>query len=473
MSLILTCQPASSHHDSMLLVKMRQSVKPKKQKRSKRQDESPPSSGLQMVWAHEVVGLVKQITPLHHEARVGTNQRAPLTEGLMLSQEHLPSDHPLTDVHLIETTYNEAIPRLKEALESDANVESVSPVPRRRLGGASGTGNKKKKSAQQSPPKATGWNLKKISWPEAVNATTVKQAATVQVAILDTFVQSSHPDLKGQVNKAVHEYKKLKHSPNAKDIVGHGTHVSGILAAKDKNGIGINGLCNPRLMVYKIFGDAPEQVNSSMFEYTVDPVMYRRGLAACLDGGVQALNLSVAGTGKPEPTEQKLFEKLEAQGVTIVAAMGNQRLQGSPTLFPAALKEVIAVGATGVDDEYAYFSNAGDYISICAPGVGVWSTVPTYPGQTGFFAKSDGGETEPGAAISRARNYDSLSGTSMAAPHVTGAVALLLANDATLSPKDVRKQLEESADKVEGMKGAKFTPDYGYGRLNLNKLLAS
>ena len=78
----------------------------------------------------------------------------------------------------------------------------------------------------------------------------------------------------------------------------------------NENHVGINGICNPELYVYKIFSDQPEQVNSNMFKYTVDPVTYRRALAAAADNNVQVWNLSVAGRGKPDSAEEKLLQSL-------------------------------------------------------------------------------------------------------------------------------------------------------------------
>src|SRR5262249_13114207 len=152
-----------------------------------------------------------------------------------------------------------------------------------------------------------------------------------------------------------------------------------------------------------------------------------------------------------------------ANGTVIVAAMGNERAMGSPTSYPAAIRGVIAVGATNLDDTVANFSNRGNHISLCAPGTAIWSTLPTYPGQFGFEAvPGPGGRPIEGRPQRRETDYDAWNGTSMASPHVAAAAALLLAKG-KMNASTVRTQLMRTADKVPGMNVSNFHPDYGAG----------
>jgi subtilisin family serine protease len=133
---------------------------------------------------------------------------------------------------------------------------------------------------------------------------------------------------------------------------------------------------------------------------------------------------------------------------------------------------VIAVGATSIDDRRASFSNFGGHISVSAPGVGIWSTLPTYPGNMGYRARPtfppQPDMTKP---LPRETNYAPWDGTSMASPHIAGAVALLLAKHGPMKPADVKKKLEATAVEVPAMQGQNFTQEFGYGRLDLVKLL--
>lgn len=200
--------------------------------------------------------------------------------------------------------------------------------------------------------------------------------------------------------------------------------------------------------------------------------MYLRAVAECLDQNMDVVNLSIGGPGEPDAQEQRLFDALLESGTTVVAAMGNEREDGSPISYPAAIPGVIAVGATTVNDTVALFSNRGDHITICAPGKAIWSTLPTYDGNYGFDAvEGPGGRPAKGRAIRRETHYDAWDGTSMAAPHVAAAAALVIARNGRMDRQDLRRLLTRTVDRVSGMGGANFHPDYGAGRLNLVRLL--
>jgi subtilisin family serine protease len=424
--------------------------------------------GLSTLSVIERAGLVKQVVPLSRPAGEKTSARVMGAMGALASSIEEPSQQDRNvGVNLVQVEKNTDLPDLQKSLADDPNVEYVSRVPVRYLTvDAPGMG------IQATPPPAsTMWNLQKIRWEDARTLPSFHEADDVQVAVLDTGVDRAHPDLGQQVNSYTFEHPDFVEVSSDQDIVGHGTHVGGTIAADNTNNLGINGICRCRLRVWKIFGDRPKFV-PTRYAYLVDPVMYQRALADCLDEGVDVINLSIGGPAPPDQNELRLFGELLNNGTTIVAAMGNERRWGSPVSYPAAIPGVIAVGATNLDDTVAIFSNRGNHISLCAPGVAIWSTLPTYPGQTEFDAASGpDGSWLPGTPHRRETNYDAWPGTSMASPHVAAAAALLLAAEGKMGPADVRDRLMAAADKVAEMKNANFHSDYGAGRLNLARLL--
>ncbi|MEK6321257.1 MAG: S8 family serine peptidase [Acidobacteriota bacterium] len=460
------------YHENTLIVKLRPTAKPRRAGARALVMSAVESPGLSALSTLERGGLIKRVTALSRPAERRAamfGARLGVTAMLAAAPAHDSKDAN-AGVHLIEMEKGGDTSDVQTRLASDPNVEFVSRVPVRYLVAKSV---RKAGIAKAAPPTSTMWNLAKILWKEARAKSGFKDANQIRIAVLDTGIDPKHPDLKGRVKSYTFLHPDIPDASGDQDLIGHGTHVSGTITALINNKVGINGICACQLLEWKIFTDIAEFVSfEEGFQYFVDPVMYRRALADCLDQGVDVINLSIGGPGKPDHQEQTLFDALLANGTTIVAAMGNEREEGSPTSFPAAIKGVIAVGATSIDDTVASFSNRGNHIVLSAPGVGIWSTVPTYSGQFGFQAiHGPGGKPKEGKRMRRETNYDSWDGTSMATPHVTAAVGLLLANRGKMSPADARAQLTKTADKVKDMGKKQFHPDYGAGRLNLLRLL--
>jgi len=291
------------------------------------------------------------------------------------------------------------------------------------------------------PRRNAQWGLRATEWFEAPRP----RASGVTVAVLDTGVDAGHPELKGVVD--AYETGTL----SKEDIVGHGTHVAGIVAASSDNGVGVTGFCDARLKVWKVFEDAPHPV---FREFLVNGNAYLNALRAVEVSGARVLNLSLGGTRLSE-TEVILFRRLARKGVVVVAAMGNEHERGNPVEYPAAYGEVLGVGALDPAGRRARFSNTGPHIGICAPGVGIWSTLPRK-------ASRHRGE----------KGYAAWDGTSMAAPHVAAAAALLLAKHPGWSAAEVRERLRGTATRLGEMGSRKFTEDHGSGLLNLRAALA-
>jgi subtilisin family serine protease len=285
-------------------------------------------------------------------------------------------------------------------------------------------------------------------------------------------VDRDHPALRGRIVRYEHRIGGVHPSPD--DIAGHGTHVSGIIAAADRE-IGVRGMCRPKLSVYKIFSDRSVPIvnaGKSFRIFLVEPVAYYAALGDCLRRGMDVINLSLGGTGASDPHERALMLSLIAAGTVVVAAMGNTTVDRTQVSYPAAIPGVIAVGAVGPSGMIANFSRIGAHITLVAPGESIWSTLPRQPGEFGFAVAKDGAALPGPNPLQRNVRYDAWPGTSMACPQVTAAVAMLLATRGRMTPAEVQRRLKRSAEPLAAMRGKRFTPTYGAGRLNVERLLA-
>jgi len=287
--------------------------------------------------------------------------------------------------------------RLLEALQVDQPQATVYVAPPRHvLSRASGA---RSATAATVDPH---WGMTALSL-----ATPSVDASSIAVAVVDTGVDREHPDLKN----AIDDYVNFTRDSD-KDLDGHGTHVCGIVAATGNPPAGMRGVSNARLLVFKGLGRRYSARN-----------YYRALRAACSQARI--VNLSLGGAYH-DPGEQTIIDQALSRGVVVVAAMGNEFDNGNADNYPAALPGVIAVGAVDSTFARADFSNTGAHISLVAPGVEIWSTVPTH--RSGTF----GSKT----------SYATCDGTSMAAPFVTGTIALLAASSSGVwDPQTLRDKL--------------------------------
>ncbi|MCS7300639.1 MAG: S8 family serine peptidase [Fimbriimonadales bacterium] len=299
-------------------------------------------------------------------------------------------------------------------------------------------------STPNDPLFGAQWGLTRIQAPQAWAQWQPQR--TVYLAIVDTGVDSSHPDLSQKMrrhsNGAVYGYNAVFNNANAGDGHGHGTHCAGIAAAHTHNGVGIAGVAAwnaslasahtaVQIMPVKVLND---QGYGSFADVA-------RGIIWAADNGAHIVSLSLGAT----VGTQQLHDAVNYawnRGCLVVAAAGNNG--SNAPFYPAYYENVIAVAATDPDDRLTEFSQFGAWVDIAAPGEGILSTVP-------------GG------------GYESWSGTSMACPHVAGAAALIWSRTPSLTNQQLRQVLENHADPCQPYWFGGIGE--GKGRLNLRRAL--
>ncbi|PIS10678.1 MAG: serine protease [Bdellovibrio sp. CG10_big_fil_rev_8_21_14_0_10_47_8] len=210
----------------------------------------------------------------------------------------------------------------------------------------------------------TPWGIRMVKAPQAWALGQQGQGA--RVLVLDTGIDKNHPALRGQIEDT-RDFVGDNQTPyDVADKVGHGTHVSGTIAAALASD-GFSGVA-PRAKI--LMGRVCSEDGCS----NVDVV---RGMSWGIEQKVDVINLSLGGDFG-SPGEKSAMEKAEKAGIVVVAASGND---GKPSVgFPAAYSSVIAVGAVGPDSKKAEFSQWGPELDVVAPGVDILSSVPTGTG---------------------------------------------------------------------------------------------
>lgn len=270
----------------------------------------------------------------------------------------------------------------------------------------------------------------------------------VKVAVIDTGVDLQHPDLRENLLQG-RNYLEGGNALPADDF-GHGTHVAGIIGA-GANGLGVVGIA-PKAKIIPIRVLGVDGGNTAGLI---------AGLRFAVDSGAQVVNLSL-GSSQTSAIEESQMAKAIAANVVVVAAAGNEALAGNPLEYPAAIPGVVSVAATrqASDDvdakfaERAPFSNYNPFVSVAAPGVDILSTIPRRFLTTTSSPNDDGDGTA----------YAYASGTSMAAPVVSGVIALMLAANPGLKPTQVKQKLQGTA---QDLGDAGFDDFYGWGVVNV------
>ncbi|OGS12967.1 MAG: hypothetical protein A2234_02995 [Elusimicrobia bacterium RIFOXYA2_FULL_58_8] len=250
------------------------------------------------------------------------------------------------------------------------------------------------------------WGVKRVNAAGAWNLT---EGAGVKVAIIDTGVDFTHPDLAANYAGG---YNTIISTLPPMDDHGHGTHVAGSVAAL-RNAVGVAGVA-PRAAIYGV------KVLDKNGSGSYSNVM--AGIEWAALNKIQVINMSLGGGGYMESMHKVIKAAYEA-GVAIVCAAGND---SGAVNYPARYPQSIAVSASDSADRLASFSSKGPEVAVIAPGVNIYST------------RMGGG-------------YRNMSGTSMACPHVAGLAALAIGAGAT-TPDAVKLALTNAATPLPGLK---------------------
>src|SRR5829696_536037 len=282
------------------------------------------------------------------------------------------------------------------------------------------------------------------------------RSSCAKVAILDTGIDTDHPDLVGNVYKSADKpnngkdddkngyvddtygYNTIKGKGSGEDDDGHGTHVSGIVGGRGNNDVGVSGTCwSTKLLAVKF-------MNSKGKGSTSDAIA---GIDYAVKQGFKIINCSFGSSSKSSSLHDAVDYAQDHNTLLVVAAGNDSENIDEHPLYPASYTDsnVLAVAASTQDDTLADFSNFGSTgVDVAAPGDSIYST---YLG---------GG-------------YRVLSGTSMAAPYVSGVAALLRKHESDASYGNLRYAIRHKVDKPPALNG-KVAYD---GRLNAEKALAA
>ena len=336
-----------------------------------------------------------------------------------------------------------------EALAADPAVEFVEPDRIRHVN----------LITPSDPKYREQWNLPAIhalqawQWFPGRYLTASLSLDRVRVAVLDTGADCSHPDFAnagnsstdsangGQLNwlaSTALQATTVTDPPCAwQDDFGHGTVVAGIVGAATNNAVGVAALGSMvELMIVKVAGSNGQSTDSVL----------ATGILYAVEKGARVINMSLAGAGYSR-TLQNAVDVAWGNNVVLIGAVGNSG-RDAP-VYPAANHHVLGVGAFDVDGSRAAFSNRGAAVDVVAPGVSIQSTSPV------------AGTARYGAL------YHTVSGTSMAAPHVAALAGLLAMASPGASSDEIARRIQRSSDlAIDG-----WSTEIGYGRIDAERAI--
>jgi subtilisin family serine protease len=264
------------------------------------------------------------------------------------------------------------------------------------------------------PLRTVQWALDQLGF-EAARAAV--EPSSVTVAVVDSGVDASHEDLAGVVLPG---WDAIEGRPGADtDPYGHGTHVAGIVAALAGNGLGGSGAAaGVRILPVRVLDTEGSGWSSTIAD----------GIKWAADHGADVINLSLGGPNPSAAYRAAIDYAVNVRNAVVIASAGNEYESGNPVEYPAADPDAIAVAASNSTGERAPFSNTGAYVDLAAPGTSILAPCPM------------------GAEVCNASSpYTRMSGTSMAAPFVAAAAALLRSARPEASAGQIRDWLALTA----------------------------
>lgn len=308
------------------------------------------------------------------------------------------------------------------------------------------------------------WQYPQIGLPQAWELSTGEPS--VIVAVIDTGVVLTHPDLEAQLESG-YDFVDDDDDPNDPgNQFGfssyHGTHVAGTIAAATNNGLGVAGTgWGLRIMPVR----ALTSTGGTQYDI-LQAVRYAAGLKndsnTTPSQPADVINLSLGGEGYSQPA-QDLFNQVRAKGIIVVAAAGNSA--SSTPIYPAGYAGVVAVSAVDIGKSIASYSSFGAFVDVAAPG--------------GDLSRDTNGDGYPDGVLStwvddstgsQLESYAFAAGTSMAAPHVAGVAALMKSVAPGLTPQQF-DDLLATGQLTEDLGAPGWDDRYGFGLIDAFKAL--
>ncbi|PID21799.1 hypothetical protein CSV61_08880 [Sporosarcina sp. P3] len=312
---------------------------------------------------------------------------------------------------------------LRRELQEDPNVLLIEANVERHLAAES----------SNDPYIVEQWWLPRVG-AETIWSRVSEQKKDVTVAVIDSGIDTQHVDLQKRIQLGGQNFYNDNDNGNVRDETGHGTKVSGIIAAEYGNREGVSGIAGPfdvKILPLKVFG-ASQTTKTSYIIAAIDHAVKLKA---------DVINLSLGGPVKSDIEERAIQRAIQA-GITVVAAAGNKAEEDNRPFYPASYEHVISVGSTDQRNQHVKSSNYNENLTLVAPGTFIFTT--TNEGDYGV------GE-----------------GTSFSSPIVAGAAAIVKSLQPEKTPQEIKEILQATATRLAEPGTSLY---FGSGLLSLERV---